>query len=91
MEVSADLFSGILHRIPLDSVTGRRDDADVEEVVWVTQVFAQPLDGRLQQGLDAVNHNLESLWLVWNEWDGEKTTQLGFKGSPVEVMSDVNK
>lgn len=63
----------------------------MEEVVWVTQVFAQPLDGRLQQGLDAVNHNLESLWLIWNEWDGEKRKQMGFKGSPVEVMSEKTK
>ena len=47
------------------SVAGRRDDADVEEVVRVTQVLAQPLNGRLQHGLDAVNHHLISLRLVW--------------------------
>lgn len=47
------------------SVGGRGDDADVQEVVGVAEVFAEPLQRSLQQRLDAVDHHLVALRLTW--------------------------
>lgn len=52
------------------SVRGHRGDADVKEVVGVTQVFAQPLQRCLQERLDAVDHHLEVFLLTCTE-EGE--------------------
>lgn len=49
------------------SVSGGWDDADVQEVVRVAEVFAEPLQRRLQQRLDAVDHHLVALLLTWME------------------------
>lgn len=46
------------------SVAGGGDDADVQEVVWVAEVLAEPLQRRLQQRLDAVDHHLVALVLT---------------------------
>lgn len=46
------------------SVAGGGDDADVQEVVRVAQVLAEPLQRRLQQRLDAVDHHLVALVLA---------------------------
>lgn len=46
------------------SVAGGRDDTDVQEVIRVAEVFAEPLQRRLQQRLDAVNHHLVALVLT---------------------------
>lgn len=40
------------------SISGDGDDTDVQEVVRVAEVFAEPLQRSLQQRLDTVNHNL---------------------------------
>lgn len=49
------------------SVRGHGDDADVQEAVGVAEVFAEPLQRRLQQRLDAMDHHLEALRpaLIW--------------------------
>lgn len=49
------------------SVSGDGDNADVQEVVGVAEVFAEPLQRRLQQRLDPVDHHLVTLLLtvVW--------------------------
>ena len=49
------------------SVRGDGDDADVQEVVGVAEVFAEPLQRRLQQGFDAVDRHLVTLLLTWME------------------------
>lgn len=49
------------------SVGGDGDDADVQEVVGVAEVFAEPLQRRLQQGFDTVDHHLVTLRLTWVE------------------------
>lgn len=49
------------------SVRRDRGDADVQEVVGVAQVFAQPLQRSLQQRLDAVDHHLEVFLLTCAE------------------------
>lgn len=46
------------------SVAGGGDDADVQEVVRVAEVLAEPLQRRLQQRLDAVDHHLVALLLT---------------------------
>lgn len=46
------------------SVRGDRGDTDVQEVVGVAQVFTQPLQGRLQQRLNALDHHLEVFLLT---------------------------
>lgn len=46
------------------SVAGGGDDADVQEVVRVAEVLAEPLQWRLQQRLDAVDHHLVALLLT---------------------------
>lgn len=48
----------------MTSVRRDRGDTDVQEVVGVTQVFTQPLQGRLQQRLNAVDHHLEVFLLT---------------------------
>lgn len=47
------------------SVGGGGDDADVQEVVRVAEVLAEPLQRGLQQGLDAVDHHLVALLLTY--------------------------
>lgn len=54
-------------------------------------MFAQPLDGCFQQWFNAVNHNLESLWLVWNECEREKRSHRSSKGSTIKVTSKKRK
>ena len=49
------------------SVSGGWDDADVQEVVRVAEVFAQPLQRSLQQRFDTVDHHLVALLLTWVE------------------------
>lgn len=49
------------------SVTGGGDDADVQEVVGVAEMFAEPLQRSLQQWFDAVNHHLVTLRLTWTD------------------------
>lgn len=46
------------------SVGGGRDDADVQEVVRVAEVFAEPLQRSLQQRLNAVDHHLVTVLLT---------------------------
>lgn len=46
------------------SVAGGGDDADMQEVVRVAEVLAEPLQRRLQQWLDAVDHHLVALVLT---------------------------
>lgn len=58
------------------SVRGDRGDTDVQEVVGVAQVLAQPLQRRLQQGLDAVDHHLEVLLLTCAEEEEEEESTL---------------
>lgn len=48
----------------MTSVRGDRGDTDVQEVVGVTQVLTQPLQGRLQERLNAVDHHLEVFLLT---------------------------
>ena len=57
------------------SVGGCGDDADVQEVVRVAEVFAEPLQGRLQQRFDTVDHHLVPLRLTWTERE-ERERQL---------------
>lgn len=61
------------------SVRGDRGDTDVQEVVGVAQVLAQPLQRRLQQGLDAVDHHLEVLLLTCAEEEEEESTLTSLK------------
>ena len=39
------------------TAASRSDDTDVEEVVGVAEVLAEPLDGRLEGRLDALNND----------------------------------
>lgn len=57
------------------SVSGGWDDADVQEVVGVAEVFAEPLQRRLQQRLDAVDHHLVTLLLTWTETERDNSFQ----------------
>lgn len=52
------------------SVGGGGDDADVQEVVGVAEVFAEPLQRSLQQRFDPVDHHLVTLLLTWMEREG---------------------
>lgn len=56
----------------MESVAWYWDDTDMEEVVRMAQMFAQPLNGRLQQGFNAMNHNLVSLWLILHTYGSRK-------------------
>lgn len=49
------------------SVSGGRDDAYVQEVVRVAEVFAEPLKRSLQQRFDTVDHHLVTflLTIIW--------------------------
>lgn len=57
----------VRHGVGVASVRGGWDDADVQEVVGVAEVFAEPLQRSLQQRLDAVDHHLVTLLLTWME------------------------
>lgn len=57
------------------SVGGGGDDADVQEVVRVAEVFAEPLQRRLRQRLDAVDHHLVPPRLTWAEKEGGETAR----------------
>lgn len=41
------------------------NDADVQEVVRVAEMFAEPLKRSLQQRFDTVDHHLVTLLLTW--------------------------
>lgn len=47
------------------SICRLRDDADVEEVVGIAQMLAQPLQRGLQHGLDPVDHHLAPLLSIF--------------------------
>lgn len=51
------------------SVSGDGDNADVQEVVGVAEVFAEPLQRCLQQRLDPVDHHLVTLLLTCVDTD----------------------
>lgn len=55
----------------MTSVGGGGDDADMEEVVGVAEVFAEPLQRSLQERLDTVDHHLVTLRLTWVEREKE--------------------
>lgn len=59
-------------RVGVASVGGCGDDADVQEVVRVAEVFAEPLQGSLQQRFDTVDHHLVPLRLTWTERERER-------------------
>lgn len=61
------------------SVGGGGDDADVQEVVGVAEVFAEPLQRSFQQRFDPVNHNLVTLLLTWSrrQKEGEERKEEG--------------
>lgn len=52
-------------RVGVASVRGGGHYADVQEVVGVTEVLTQPLQRRLKQWLDAVDHHQEALLLTF--------------------------
>lgn len=47
------------------SISGGGDDADVQEVVGVAEVFAEPLQRGLQERFDTVDHHLVTLLLTF--------------------------
>ena len=49
----------------MSSVGGHGEYADVEEVVWVAEVLAEPLQRGLQKRLYALDQNLVLLGITW--------------------------